>query len=64
MYIDITVYICYNIVVVVGLVSKSSPTPGTPWTVACQPTLSMGFPRQESWSGLPFSSPIAVKKMT
>ena len=23
----------------------------TPWTVACQPPLSMGFPRQEYWSG-------------
>ena len=29
----------------------------TPWTVACQPSLSMGFSRQEYWSGLPFSSP-------
>ena len=28
-----------------------------PWTVACQAPLSMGFPRQEYWSGLPFSSP-------
>ena len=26
----------------------------TPWTVACQASLSMGFPRQEYWSGLPF----------
>ena len=26
----------------------------TPWTVAHQATLSMGFPRQEHWSGLPF----------
>ena len=25
----------------------------TPWTVACQASLSMGFPRQEYWSGLP-----------
>ena len=25
----------------------------TPWTAACQATLSMGFSRQESWSGLP-----------
>ena len=23
----------------------------TPWTVACQPPLSVGFPRQEYWSG-------------
>ena len=29
----------------------------TPWTVARQAPLSMEFPRQEYWSGLPFSSP-------
>ena len=29
----------------------------TPWTIACEAPLSMGFPRQEYWSGLPFSSP-------
>ena len=29
----------------------------TPWTVACQVPLPMGFPRQEYWSGLPFPSP-------
>ena len=29
----------------------------TPGTVACQAPLSMGFPRQEYWSGLPFPSP-------
>ena len=29
----------------------------TPWTVAQQAPLSMGFSRQESWSGLPFPSP-------
>ena len=28
----------------------------TPWTLACQ-TLSMGFLRQECWSGLPLPSP-------
>ena len=27
----------------------------TPWTVACQATLSMEFSRQVYWSGLPFS---------
>ena len=26
----------------------------TPWTVAYQAPLSLGFPRQEYWSGLPF----------
>ena len=29
----------------------------TPWTVALQAPLSMGFPRQVYWSGLPFPSP-------
>ena len=29
----------------------------TSWTVAQQAPLSMGFPRQEYWSGLPFPSP-------
>ena len=29
----------------------------TPWTVAYQALLSMGFSRQEYWSGLPFPSP-------
>ena len=29
----------------------------TPWTVACQAPLSMGFPRQEYWSGLPCPPP-------
>ena len=28
-----------------------------PWTVACQDCPSMGFSRQEYWSGLPFPSP-------
>ena len=38
------------------LVSKSCPTLLTPWTVVCQAPLSMGFPKQEHWSGLPFPS--------
>ena len=29
----------------------------TPWTIAYQAPLSMGFSRQECWSGLPFPSP-------
>ena len=29
----------------------------TPWTVACQAPLSVGFSRHEYWSGLPFPSP-------
>ena len=35
-----------------------SKLPGeTPWTVAYQASPSMGFFRQEYWSGLPFPSP-------
>ena len=30
---------------------------GTPWTVVCQASLSMGFSRQECWNGLPFPLP-------
>ena len=40
-----------------GLVAKSCPTLVTPWTIAHQTPLSMGFPRQEYWSGLPSSTP-------
>ena len=40
-----------------GLVTKLCPTLVTPWIVVCQAPLSMGFPRQEYWSGLPFPSP-------
>ena len=40
-----------------GLVAKSCPTLATPWVVACQAALSMGFSRQEYWSELPFPSP-------
>ena len=29
----------------------------TPWTIAHQVPLSMGFSRQEYWSGLPFPTP-------
>ena len=32
----------------------------TPWTVAHQAPLSMGFSRQEYWSGLPLPSPGAL----
>ena len=39
-----------------GLVTKSCWTLATPWTVAYQAPLSMGFFRQEFWGGLPFPS--------
>ena len=41
----------------VCLVTQSCPTFATPQIVACQVPLSMGFSRQEYWSGLPFPSP-------
>ena len=41
-----------------GLVAKPCPTLATPWTIAHQALLSMGFSRQEHWSGLPFPSPV------
>ena len=40
-----------------GLVAKLCPTLAIPWTIAHQAPLSMGFSRQEYWSGLPFPSP-------
>ena len=39
-----------------GVVSKLYQTFAIPWTVALQAPLSMGFPRQEYWSVLPFPS--------
>ena len=40
-----------------GLVAQSCPTLAAPWTAARQALLSVGFSRQEYWSGLPFPSP-------
>ena len=37
--------------------TKSCPILVFPWTIARQAPLSMGFSRQEYWSGLPFPSP-------
>ena len=46
-YIHIYIYICkYQILMICD-----------PWTIACQSPLSMGFFRQEYWSGLPFPPP-------
>ena len=36
---------------------QSCLTLGDLWTVACQASLSVGFLRQEYWSGLPFPMP-------
>ena len=40
-----------------SLATKLCLTLMTPWTVACQAPLSMEFPRQQYWNGLPFPSP-------
>ena len=39
------------------LVTSAVPNSRGPWTVAHQAPLSMGFSRQEYWSGLPYPSP-------
>ena len=39
------------------IISVLSDSFATLRTVACQASLSMGFPRPEYWSGLPFPSP-------
>ena len=36
----------------------------TPWTAAYQASLSMGFSRQEYWSGVPLPSPIEMHELT
>ena len=44
---------CVCVHVVPSVVSNSA----TPWTVARQAPLSMGFSKEEHWSGLPFPPP-------
>ena len=49
--------VCHCIVTIPGgIVAQLCLTLVTPWTIANQVLLSMGFPRQEYWNGLPFSS--------
>ena len=47
----------FPVVIVVVLLSQSVWLFAASWTVARQAAPSMGFPRQEYWSGLPFPSP-------
>ena len=47
---------------VMHLVAQSCLTLSDPWTVASQAPLSMGFSRQEYWSGLPFLTPGDLSK--
>ena len=44
------------------LAAQSCLTLVTPWTVAHQAPLFMGFSSQEYWSGLPFPSPGDLSK--
>ena len=46
------------------LVAKSCLTLATPWTIAHQAPLSMGFPRQGYRNGLPFPSPEETSQAT
>jgi len=43
-------------------VTQSCSTLGTPWTAAYQAPLSMGFSRQEYWSGVPLPSPYEIPR--
>jgi len=47
----------WNWKVKVKSLSRVRPS-GTPWTAACQAPPSMGFSRQEYWSGVPLPSPV------
>ena len=49
--------LCYHILKVKGKSLSCVQLFVTPWTVAHQAPPSMGFSRQEYWSGLPFPSP-------
>ena len=56
MFVYIYIYI-YKYIKEYCLVTKSCVTLVTPWTLACQAPLSMGFLRQEYCSGLLCPSP-------
>ena len=56
MQIKATMRYCPTPVRMCVLVPQSCLTLVTPWMVACQALLSMGFSRQAYWSGLPFPS--------
>ena len=52
--------ILFSILLLLSLLSHFSRVQlcATPWTAAYQASPSMGFSRQEHWSGLPFPSPV------
>ena len=41
-------------------VAQLCPTLSDPWTAAYQAPPSIGFPRQEYWSGVPLPSPLLL----
>ena len=45
---------CFHLFVVIVLMLCCVWLFATPWTIACQAPLSMGFSKQEYWSRLPF----------
>ena len=49
--------LCYHILKVKVKSLSHVQLFATPWTIAYQAPPSMGFSRQEYWSGLPFPSP-------
>ena len=51
--------LCYNLDTWFVVVESLSHIPFfvTPWTIACQTSLSMGLSREVHWSGLPCPSP-------
>ena len=59
MYVCVCVCVCVSIYIYggSGLVAKSCPIFVTPWTVAHQASLTLGFPKREYWRGLPFPPP-------
>ena len=54
---NFSIQLCLCIQTGCCLAVKLCPTLATSCTVGHQAPLSMGFPRQEYWSGLPFPSP-------
>ena len=55
----VCVCVCPNLIFIQFMFSHFSHVPlfVTLWTTAHQVPLSMGFSRQENWSGLPYSPP-------
>ena len=50
-------FVYYNILLLLSRFSRVRLC-ATPWMAAYQPPPSLGFSRQEHWSGLPFPSPM------